>query len=84
MVDGSLLSDFWGYFEPIRHSMPTDCSADVQAVIAHVDCVLAADDSALITALKTTFGLQGFGHNVNDDFAAARTFATPSFPSITR
>ena len=62
--------------------MPANCSADVQAVIAHVDSVLAANDSAQITALKTTFGLQGLGHN--DDFAAARTFITPGSLSITR
>ena len=64
--------DFWGYFEPIRQSMPANCSADVEAVIAHVDSVLTANVSADVTALKTTFGLQGLAHN--DDFAAARAF----------
>ncbi|KAI0764283.1 peptidase S28 [Trametes elegans] len=61
--------DFWGYFEPIRESMPANCSADVAAVITHVDSVLATNDSAQITTLKSTFGLQGLSHN--DDFAAA-------------
>ncbi|RDX43248.1 peptidase S28 [Lentinus brumalis] len=61
--------DFWGYFEPIRQSMPANCSADVQAVIAHVDSVLASNDSSQINTLKSTFGLQGLSHN--DDFAAA-------------
>ena len=50
--------------------MPANCSADVEAVIAHVDSVLTANNSADVTALKTTFGLQGLAHN--DDFAAAR------------
>ncbi|KAI0628443.1 peptidase S28 [Trametes polyzona] len=61
--------DFWGYFEPIRQAMPANCSADIEAVISHVDSVLSTNDSAQITALKTTFGLQGLSHN--DDFAAA-------------
>ena len=63
-------SDFWGYFEPIRQNMPANCSADVQAVIAHVDSVLLSNNTADITNLKTMFGLQGLSHN--DDFAAAR------------
>lgn len=50
--------------------MPANCSADVQAVIAHVDSILATNDSTQITSLKKTFGLQGLGHN--DDFAAGR------------
>ncbi|CDO72685.1 hypothetical protein BN946_scf184985.g105 [Trametes cinnabarina] len=61
--------DFWGYFEPIRQAMPANCSADVEAVIAHVDSVIASGDSTQIDALKSTFGLQGLAHN--DDFAAA-------------
>ncbi|EJF57333.1 hypothetical protein DICSQDRAFT_69770 [Dichomitus squalens LYAD-421 SS1] len=64
------ISDFWGYFEPIRQYMPANCSADVEAVIAHVDSVIQSNDTAAITALKMTFGLQGLAHN--DDFAAAR------------
>ncbi|KAI0644791.1 peptidase S28 [Trametes meyenii] len=61
--------DFWGYFEPIRQAMPANCSADLEAVIAHVDSVLASNDSTQINALKSTFGLEGLSHN--DDFAAA-------------
>ncbi|KAI9063967.1 peptidase S28 [Trametes sanguinea] len=61
--------DFWGYFEPIRQSMPANCSADIEAVIAHVDSVLASNDNGQINTLKSTFGLQGLSHN--DDFAAA-------------
>ncbi|KAI0740521.1 peptidase S28 [Earliella scabrosa] len=61
--------DFWGYFEPIRQFMPANCSADVQAVIEHVDSVLLSNNTADIKNLKTMFGLQGLAHN--DDFAAA-------------
>ncbi|KAI0365894.1 peptidase S28 [Pilatotrama ljubarskyi] len=61
--------DFWGYFEPIRQGMPANCSADIEAVISHVDSVLASNDSTQINTLKSTFGLQGLSHN--DDFAAA-------------
>ena len=64
-------SDFWGYFEPIRQAMPANCSADIEAVIAHVDSVSASNDSTQINTLKSTFGLQGLSHN--DDFAAACT-----------
>ena len=63
--------DFWGYFEPIRQSMPQNCSADVQAVIAHVDSILLANDTTQVHTLKKTFGLDGLAHN--DDFAAACT-----------
>ncbi|KAI0800449.1 peptidase S28 [Fomes fomentarius] len=61
--------DFWGYFEPIRVNMPANCSADVQAVIEHIDSVLLMNNTADINNLKTMFGLQGLAHN--DDFAAA-------------
>ena len=67
---GGISRNFWGYFEPIRQSMPANCSADIGAVIAHVDSVLQANVSSDVTALKQTFGLEGLAHN--DDFAAAR------------
>ncbi|KAM5545186.1 hypothetical protein V8D89_001297 [Ganoderma adspersum] len=60
--------NFWGYFEPIRQNMPANCSADVEAVITHVDSVIGSNDTTAITTLKSTFGLP-LGHN--DDFAAA-------------
>ena len=50
--------------------MPANCSADVQAVIEHVDSVLLSNNTADIKNLKTMFGLQGLAHN--DDFVAAR------------
>ncbi|KAM5545184.1 hypothetical protein V8D89_001295 [Ganoderma adspersum] len=60
--------DFWGYFEPIRQNMPANCSADVEAVITHVDSVIGSNDASAISALQSTFGLP-LEHN--DDFAAA-------------
>lgn len=51
--------------------MPANCSADIEAVITHVDTVLTSNNTAQINTLKSTFGLQGLAHN--DDFAAACT-----------
>lgn len=70
LITSRLSSNFWGYFEPIRQNMPANCSADVEAVITHVDSVIGSNDTTAISALKSTFGLP-LGHN--DDFAAART-----------
>lgn len=61
--------DFWQYFEPIREHMPANCSADVQAVIAHVDKVFTSYDTAAIDALKDSFGLGALTHL--DDVAGA-------------
>lgn len=46
--------------------MPKNCSADVQAVIGHVDRVLAKNDPE-VEPLKALFNLGGVKHN--DDFA---------------
>ncbi|KAG6808517.1 hypothetical protein H0H92_003858 [Tricholoma furcatifolium] len=54
--------DFWQYFEPIRLNMPQNCSADVQAVIAHVDEVFTGTDAAAIQALKDNWGLGDMTH----------------------
>lgn len=61
--------DFWMYFEPIREHMPSNCSADVKAVIAHVDKVFRSDDAAAIQALKDNWGLGVMTHL--DDVAGA-------------
>jgi len=66
--------DFWAYFEPVRQHMPANCSADVQAVIAHVDEVLSGQNTTAISQLKDVFGLGGLGHS--DDFASARKYLT--------
>ncbi|KAG6839818.1 hypothetical protein C0991_011338 [Blastosporella zonata] len=62
--------DFWEYFEPIRLNMPQNCSADVQAVIAHVDQVFSGSDTAAIQALKENFELGNMTHL--DDVAGSR------------
>ena len=52
--------------------MPSNCSADVQAVIAHVDSVLSGPNTNATNQLKHLFGLVDLKHS--DDFAAAREF----------
>ncbi|KIP11822.1 hypothetical protein PHLGIDRAFT_10371 [Phlebiopsis gigantea 11061_1 CR5-6] len=54
--------DYWGYFEPIRQFMPKNCSADVEAVVAHVDQVFTNGTKAQISALKANWGLQNVTH----------------------
>ena len=51
--------------------MPANCTADVNAVIEHVDSILAGGDNSTIQAMKANFGLQDIVHV--DDFAAAST-----------
>ena len=52
--------------------MPQNCSADIQAVIAHVDETLESGSEAEIQSLKDTFGLGNVTHNL--DFAWARAY----------
>ncbi|KAJ7596440.1 serine carboxypeptidase S28-domain-containing protein [Mycena floridula] len=61
--------DYWAYFEPIREHMPSNCSADVEKVIAHVDKVFSGKNTTAIQALKETFGLGSMTHL--DDVAGA-------------
>ena len=57
--------------------MPANCSADIQAVIAHVDEVLSGKNTTAINQLKDLFGLSGLSHL--DDVAGAReSFLFPS------
>jgi hypothetical protein len=49
--------------------MPKNCSADVEAVIAHIDQVFASGDQPAINALKATFGMVDMTHL--DDVAGA-------------
>ncbi|KAI0787192.1 peptidase S28 [Irpex lacteus] len=63
------IADFWGYFEPIREYMPKNCSADVEAVISHVDEVFTSGTKAQIDALKANWGLSNLTHL--DDVAGA-------------
>ena len=50
--------------------MPANCSADVQAVIAHIDEVFSGTNETAINQLKDLFGLGGLSHL--DDTAGAR------------
>ncbi|KAG6918838.1 hypothetical protein DXG01_011243 [Tephrocybe rancida] len=61
--------DFWEYFEPIRLNMPQNCSADVQAVIGHIDEVFSGGNATAIKAIKDNFGLGAMTHL--DDVAGA-------------
>jgi len=66
-------SDFWKYFEPVRQNMPANCSADVQAVIAHVDETFTGNNATAIQALKESFRMGNVTHL--DDVAGARTLS---------
>ena len=55
-------SDFWGYFEPIRQYMPQNCSADVQAVIAHIDQVFTSGNRKEIDHIKALFNMSALTH----------------------
>nr|GAT54219.1 predicted protein [Mycena chlorophos] len=60
---------FWEYFEPERLFMPANCSADVEAVIAHIDEVFMGSDEKAIQEIKTAFGMGDVTHL--DDVASA-------------
>lgn len=49
--------------------MPANCSADVSAVIEHIDSILLGDDDEAKQAIKEKFGLGAIEHD--DDFASA-------------
>ncbi|KAJ6616277.1 peptidase S28 [Mycena sp. CBHHK59/15] len=61
--------DFWQYFEPERLFMPANCSADVEAVIAHIDQVFTGKDQKSIQSIKSSFGMGDVTHL--DDVAGA-------------
>lgn len=67
-------SDFWGYFEPIRQSMPQNCSADVQAVITHLDAILSGNNQQEIYEVLDKFGLQSMVAHPDDAAAACKLF----------
>jgi hypothetical protein len=64
------ISDFYDFFTPIREYMPQNCSSDVQVVIAYLDGMYAANDTAGIQTLQEAFALGDLDHV--SDFAAAR------------
>ncbi|KAF8214001.1 peptidase S28 [Mycena galopus ATCC 62051] len=61
--------DFWQYFEPERLFMPANCSADIEAVIAHIDQVFMGNDQKAMQAIKDSFGIGDVTHN--DDAVGA-------------
>ncbi|KAG2357277.1 serine carboxypeptidase S28-domain-containing protein [Suillus spraguei] len=63
------ITDYYGYFTPIREYMPQNCSSDVQAVIAYLDGMYLANDTTGIQTLKEAFDLGDVVHV--DDFASA-------------
>ncbi|KAL0063141.1 hypothetical protein AAF712_009931 [Marasmius tenuissimus] len=65
--------NFWRYFEPIREYMPKNCSADIEAVITHVDKAIGSNNKTEIQKLKANFGMSNVT-NV-DDFVS--TLTTP-------
>ncbi|KAK3998136.1 hypothetical protein QBC44DRAFT_228326 [Cladorrhinum sp. PSN332] len=62
------VSDFWQYFVPIQEATPANCTADIYAVIEHVDSILFSGTVKQKDALKTQFGLFGLE---DADFASA-------------
>jgi hypothetical protein len=70
LLSSSKHSDYYDYFTPIREYMPQNCSSDVQAVIAYLDGMYAANDTAGIQTLQEAFALGDLDHV--SDFAAAR------------
>jgi hypothetical protein len=53
---------YWGYFEPIRQSMPKNCSADVERVVAHFDLTGVFGSKKAKLDLATKFGMQNVTH----------------------
>ncbi|KAK4224179.1 peptidase S28 [Podospora fimiseda] len=62
------VTDFWQYFVPIQEATPANCTADIHAVIDHVDSVLMKGTSKEKDGLKEYFGLFGLS---DVDFAFA-------------
>jgi len=60
--------NYWGYFDIIRKHMPQNCSADVQAVIGHIDSVFTSGNDTAIDEIKELFSMN-LTHL--DDFASA-------------
>lgn len=56
--------------------MPANCSADVEAVIAHVDEVFSGNDATAIQVLKDNWGLGEMTHL--DDVAGCMCHFTSS------
>jgi hypothetical protein len=66
------IEQYWQYFEPIRRQMPKNCSADVEAVIAHIDTVFTFGTKAEQQSIKNLFGMGDVKH-LNDVSGALRS-----------
>lgn len=56
--------------------MPKNCSADVQAVIKHVDQVFTNGNTSQVSSLKANWGMQDVTHS--EDVAGACTLPCPN------
>ncbi|KAG1723677.1 peptidase S28 [Suillus lakei] len=74
------ITDYYDYFTPIREYMPQNCSSDIQAVIAYLDGMYAANDTAGIQTLQEAFSLGGLKHV--GDFATALQYNVFSWQSL--
>ncbi|KAH9943173.1 peptidase S28 [Epithele typhae] len=64
--------DFYGYFTPIREGMAKNCSADVQAVIAHIDSVFSSKNQKSINSLLAMFNMTPLASHLDDAAGALR------------
>ncbi|KAH7925529.1 hypothetical protein BV22DRAFT_1104894 [Leucogyrophana mollusca] len=63
------ITNFYDLFKPIREHMPKNCSADVEAVISHLDWLYVTNNKTALQDLQNNFGLGKITHI--EDFAAA-------------
>ncbi|KAJ7603739.1 serine carboxypeptidase S28-domain-containing protein [Roridomyces roridus] len=54
--------DFWQYFEPERSFMAANCSADIKAVVSHIDKVFTGTNQTAIQEIKESFGMGDMTH----------------------
>ncbi|TFK90871.1 peptidase S28 [Polyporus arcularius HHB13444] len=64
--------DYWGYFQPILDNMPKNCSADVQAVIAHIDSVFTSGNTKEINTILKLFNMTELSNHLDDAAGALR------------
>ncbi|KAK0643964.1 serine-type peptidase-like protein [Cercophora newfieldiana] len=67
------IEDFWTYFVPVMEATPQNCSADLQAVITHVDETLLNGSPKVKADLKAKFKLEDL---TDADFAGALEWGT--------
>ena len=65
-------SDFWHYFQPILEGMASNCSADVQAVIAHIDSVFTSNNTGAINTILDMFNMTELSNHLDDAAGACK------------